>query len=241
MIIYATNILMKKLFIVAVLLCIITVAVGQDCKNYYYLLNNAEVEMTISDAQGSPAGKTLYKVTTVNKEGSDMVSDFTSTFLDKSGKEVTSGQGKFKCSGGVAFIDMKMNMPSMPQLKDMKMEAKTTDAFLTYPAGLAIGQALPDGRFEMESNANGMEMQMALSVRDRKVAGKEKVTSPAGSWDCYKITARMEIQMKIMGMGVPISLETTEWFAPGFGQVKTASHDKNGKLMGGTLITALKK
>ncbi|SHN01520.1 hypothetical protein [Chitinophaga sp. CF418] len=229
----------KILFFIACLLLTVNALSAQDCKNYYYMLNNAEVEMTMFDAKGTAVAKNVYNVLSVSKEGAASVSDFTSTLKDVKGKTISSGKGKFKCDGGAIMVDMKMSMPSLPQLQNMKMESEG-NAFLNYPANLKDGQSLPDGAFEMSGNANGMDMSLQYKVTDRKVTGKEKVTTAGGSWDCYKITYNMSLSMKMMGMNIPIEMVAAEWFAPGFGVVKTET-SKDGKPAGHMEITHVKK
>ncbi len=232
---------MKRLFTALGLLIVPCILSAQECRNFYYLLNNAEIEMTIYDAKGEPSAKQLYKIDQVQEEEGGRTSDFTSTMLDKKGKVVTTGKGKFKCNGDNIYVDMQMSMPNMTQMKNMKMEAKSSNAYLGYPSGMQTGQTLPDGAFEMEGNSNGMNMQMSFKVSNRQVVGKEMVTSPAGSWDCFKITYDGDFSMKVLGIGAPMHITATEWFAPGFGVVKTESYGKNEKLAGSTLITGVKK
>ena len=50
--------------------------------------------------------------------------------------------------------------------------------------------------------------------------GKESITTPAGTWNTYKITYHNKVTMKI-GIGIPMNMDVTEWYAPGFGVVKT--------------------
>lgn len=213
---------------------------AQDCGGYYYLLNNAQVEMTMYDGSKAAVGKTVYKVSNVHKDGAGTTSDFTATVYDKTNQMITTSEGQFKCTGEGIAVDMKMGMPSMSQLKDLKMEAKTTNAFLTYPANMQVGQDLKGGTFEMAGNLGGMDVGVAYTVSDRKVVGKEKVTTPAGSWDCYKINYHLSFKMQMLGNTVPMDLTATEWFAPGFGAVKTVSYN-NGKEAGSMVITGFKK
>lgn len=213
---------------------------AQDCTGYYYLLNNAQVEMTMYDGSNAAVGKTLYKVSNVHKEATSTTSNFTATVYDKTDNIITTSQGTFKCSGDGVALDMKVGMPSFSQLKDLKMEAKTTNAFLNYPANMQVGQDLKGGTFEMAGNMGGMEIGVAYTVSNRKVVGKEKITTPAGTWNCYKINYNLSFKMTMMGNSVPMDLTATEWFAPGFGMVKTVSY-KEGKEAGSTMITSFKK
>lgn len=213
---------------------------AQDCAGYYYLLNNAQVEMTMYDGSNAAVGKTVYKVSNVQKEATGTTSNFTATVFDKSDKMITTSQGTFKCGGDGIALDMKIGMPSLSQLKDLKMEAKTTNAFLNYPANMQVGQELKGGTFEMAGNMGGMDIGIAYTVSNRKVVGKEKVTTPAGSWNCYKINYNLSFKMQMLGNSVPMDLTATEWFAPGFGMVKTVSY-REGKEAGSTMITSFKK
>jgi hypothetical protein len=231
---------MKSLLPFLLMVCCITPALAQDCKSYYYLLNNAEIEMKVYDGNDAATGKTIYKVTNVHKDGDGITSDFSTTYYDKNNKQVTSGAGHFKCSGNGVAVDMKMNIPVMPQMPDTKMEGKTSAAFLDYPNNMHIGQELKGGSFEMKSNVKGMEMILSYTISNRKVTGRENITTPAGSWNCYVISYDINFQMTMMGKAMPMKLNAVEWFAPDFGPVKTASF-KEGKKMGGTLITGLKK
>jgi hypothetical protein len=230
----------KSLVFIAVLVASVNSLVAQDCKTYYYLRNNSEVEMSVYDAKGEVVAKNVYNVQSVNKEGTALVADFTTTVKDAKGKELSSGKGKVKCDGDNLLIDMQMNMPNIPQLQAMKMETGTGSSFLTYPSAMKVGQTLPEGAFEMNSNTNGMDVTLQYKISDRKVIAKEKITTPAGSWDCFKVTFNISLSLKMMAMSMPFDLIGAEWFAPGFGVVKTESY-KDGQLMGSMQITGLKK
>jgi hypothetical protein len=79
-----------------------------------------------------------------------------------------------------------------------------------------------------------MKQSMVMDIINRKVVGKEQVTTAAGSWDCYKISSNTKMKIKTMGIGVPMNMDVTEWFAPGFGVVKTLSK------YGETAITSIR-
>jgi len=64
--------------------------------------------------------------------------------------------------------------------------------------------------------------------------GKEKITTKAGTWDCYKISYTGKILVDAMGMQIPVDLVGTEWFAPSFGMIKTKSN------FGSSEITAIR-
>jgi len=140
-----------------------------------------------------------------------------------------------KLFSGVLIIDMKLFIPSSKQGQMGTAAATASDVYLEYPVAMKEGDALKDGQFSMDyKNAGGMAGSISVNITERKVVGKESITTPAGTWDCFKISSNQKITIKIAGIGIPIKADVTEWFAPGFGVVKS---DANGAT---TEITSIK-
>ncbi len=215
--------------------------IAQDCKNFYYMSNNTEVEMTMYDKNGAKSGVQAWKITDVKKDGNDFQSTVNSTFTNEKGEEITKATGTYKCSGGKLMADIRMSIPQ-DQMKQAKLgEAELTKAYLEYPSNLSEGMQLPDAFFDMEVNTSGIPSTAHFEMKNRKVTGKEKITSDAGSWDAYKIAYDASMKIKMIGIGIPMVMQTTEWFVPDFGVVKSETFSKKGNKMGSTLLTKLKK
>ena len=208
---------------------------SQNCSNYYFLQNNKTIEMTISNKNGNESGKMTYVVLNSKKNGSSITATINSEFVDAKGKSISKATNNVKCENGVMQMDMKTFIPPA-QLEQMKpSEAKATDVYLEYPANMNVGDQLKDGQLNMDyESASGLKSSIEISITERKVEGKETVTTPAGTWECYKISAKNKIVSKTAGVEFPIKMDVNEWFAPGFGIVKTES--KTGK----TEITSIK-
>ena len=132
------------------------------------------------------------------------------------------------------MFDMKMMLPQQEQEQFGSTEAKADNFYLEYPAKMQIGDALKDGTLTMDIKHGGMQQTLNMLMHDRKVEGRESVTTPAGTWDCYKISYKCKLGIKTGPINIPVNFEGLEWYAPGFGVVKTQS--KNG----GTAITSIK-
>ena len=76
-------------------------------------------------------------------------------------------------------------------------------------------------------------MNMFVNITNRKVEGKESVTTPAGTFDCFKITYDIETKF-----GVKIERNAIEWIAKNVGTVRSESY-KGDKLEGYTELTKL--
>ena len=209
-------------------------AIAQDCKNYYYLQNNKTVEMTIYNKKGVANGKQVYTVSNVKSSGCGMTGTVNSELFDKKGKTMAKGHSEIECTNGIMMIDMKMLLPSAQQEQFGKADVKADKIYIEYPATMKAGEQLKDATLSMTIDNSGMTQTVNMVISDRKVEAKEPVTTTAGTWECFKINYKSKITIKTMGVGIPINIDGTEWFAPGFGIVKTESKH------GGTAITAIK-
>ena len=225
---------MKSSILTSACLALATASIAQDCKDYYFLQNNKTVEMTIYNKKGDVSGKNVYHITEVQNSGGATTATVNSEMFDKKGKSMVKGTNNIKCDGGVMLMDMKMMVPqqSMEQFNTTDVKGETT--YLEYPSNMKMGDQLKDANFKMSGQNGPMTINMTINITDRKIEGKESVTTPAGTWDCFKITGKTKLTTKI-AVNINSNFETTEWYAPGFGVVKT--ENKGG---GGTAITSVK-
>jgi hypothetical protein len=209
-------------------------SIAQDCKNMYFLQGGKTVEMTIYGKKGNLNGKQVYTITNVTGTPSGVSSTVNSEMFDKTGKTIAKATNNIVCNKGALMMDMKMFIPAQ-QVEQMKTaDASASTSYLEYPADMKPGDKLKDGEFNMDYSANGIASNISVNMTERSVLAKENVSSPAGSWDAYKITYKSRIRMKVAGIGIPVNMDVTEWYVPDFGVVKTESRS------GTTLITAIK-
>jgi hypothetical protein len=154
--------------------------------------------------------------------------------FDKTGKSFAKSSSTVKCNGGVMMVDMKMMLPQQGQSSG-NAEAKIDSEFLEFPANLHVGDQLKDGSFTMHMTMQNMQETIAIKITDRKVEGRETITTTAGTWSCFKINAKSTVTINMAGRTLPpISTESTAWYAPGIGIIKTLSAN------GSTAITSIK-
>jgi hypothetical protein len=190
--------------------------------------------MTTTDKKGKASTKLVYTISDVKKSGSNFTSTVNSELFDMKGRSIAKGMNLIKCTGGVMMMDLKMFIPTTQQ-QQMGMETSSDAiAYIEYPANMKVGDALQDGNFKMDFKNNaGLNGSISVEITNRKVNGKESVTTPAGTWECFRITYHSKTNMKLL-LNIPFNADVTEWYAPGFGVVK--SEVKGTK----TEITAIK-
>jgi hypothetical protein len=117
------------------------------------------------------------------------------------------------------------------------MDVVVDGDFLELPSNLSAGMDLKNANIEVKVTNSGVPiMTMNMEVYDRKVEGFENVTTPAGTFDCVKISFKARTKM---GRAIPIKVEISgaEWFAKDTGLVRSESYDKKNKLTGYTILT----
>jgi hypothetical protein len=194
----------------------------------------SEIELTSYDAKNKVTGTTRQK--TLGKEtlANGYKVKFESESFDKKGKSLSKGQYSVKCENGTFYIDMSSMMSGDKGYKEGDVDIKSDD--LDMPANLAVGQTLKDGKLTMTMKNTAMKMMdMTMEIKNRKVEAIETITTPAGTFECYKITFDVETKMMFK-----MQSKSAEWVAKDTGAVKSESYDKNGKLAGTTLLTVLK-
>ncbi len=225
---------MKRIFCFALFLNGFMVLWGQNCNDFFFLQDNKTVEMTNYNKKGKETGKMVYSMSDVKKSGNIVSSTVALEVFDAKGKTASKAINNVKCMDGTMMMDMKMFIPAAQQEQMGTAAATASDVYLEYPSGMKEGDELKDGQFNMDFKMqSGMSGSVSVSITNRKVQGKESVTTAAGTWNCFKITSKSRIVMKLV-IGIPVNVETTEWYAPGVGVVKSESGG------GKTEITAIK-
>ncbi|HEY0058288.1 MAG TPA: hypothetical protein VGB56_04080, partial [Flavisolibacter sp.] len=162
------SLLSRSLATTSLFVCFANPGSAQDCKNYYYMTNNAEVQMTMYDKNGEKSGMQTWKISGVKKDGNAFHSTIVSTLRDEKGKEIATGNGAYKCDGGKLMADMRMSLPQ-DQAKQLKMDAELTDSYIEYPSSMKEGMDLPDALLNMDMNNNGMASNVNFELKNRKV------------------------------------------------------------------------
>ncbi len=229
---------MKTFLSLLLVLTMLTKGRAQACLSFT-LKAGANYEMSTFNAKDKPTGKITYQIKSVRKEGSATVMDVVAQFRDESGRQQNPYTIHYTCTGNELVADMSGMMQSMQSagLKDAEMRMKTNR--LAYPGKYSVGQKLSDGQMEAELYTNGnrmMEMNMMMS--NRQVESKSPITTPAGTFDTYKVSSDMSFENKVMGMPIRNAMRVVSYRAEDqLFDIRSETYNKNGKLMGYMLLS----
>ncbi len=212
-----------------------TFHVFAQCNEFYQLKEGSEWEMESYNAKGKLTGKNHQKVTSYETLSNGFKAKVHSLMQDEKGKELMQGDLDFSCKDGIMVIDMRnfINEDQMKALGNYEFEMQAEN--LEIPNSLSVGQSLKDGSITITTTNSPIPMTMDVVIKDRKVVGKESVTTPAGTYECYKITSNSTIKTK-MGIGMTLNFSAIEWLAPKVAILKSETY-RNGKLQGSTVMT----
>jgi hypothetical protein len=204
---------------------------------YYPVEENTQLEYKNYDKKGNLAGSSIQKITGVKKSGNSTVIEINMEHFDAKGKPLGSAQLTAKCEAGVFYVDMRnyLNEQSMEAYKDMEMTVEGGN--LELPSSMKAGDVLKSGELKMSFSSGGMTIiNMNINITNRKVDAVENLTTPAGTFECFKIS--YDVAMKMM---MNVKTKGVEWYAKDVGLIKSESYSTDGKMLGSTVLTGLKR
>ncbi|GGB77982.1 TapB family protein [Dyadobacter sediminis] len=222
---------MKKNLIWCILfICISALyARAQECAGVI-LKEGSGFEASNFDSKGKPAGKFIYKLAKIMKEGSSTVFTVDMEFFNTKGKSELKNSYKMKCDGNVLQMDVR-SLINHEQLKTFQsMEMEFTYDNIEFPGELSVGEKLKDASVEGTGKSGPVPVTFNLMINNRNVTAQEKLNVPAGTFNAYKITSDMNMEMA-MGIPVKIAMQSISYRAPGvIWDIKTENYRK-GKLI----------
>ena len=228
---------MKRIISITIVLfgVVSTLNAQSGCSKYYPFKEGTKAEITTYDKKGKKAAVIDYTVLNKTQTSKGEVATMQSTIKDEKGKVIAETEYDVTCDGSKIAIDYKsmVSPMMMEQFKNMDYDISGTD--LEIPNNLSVGQTLPDAQMLMKISMSGINMNMELNITNRKVIGKENVTTPAGTFDCYVLTSDTTTKM-----GVSQTSSGKQWIAEGVGMVKQEDYQK-GKVSSSSLLTAFSK
>lgn len=224
-----------KVLILPVLFSLYHTLAFSQCNTFYTVEAGTEWTYENFNAKGKSVGKNEQKVKTLTSTATGFRAVIQSTLLNDKGKKVTEGDLELVCDNGTVIMDMRKFIPEEQQKAFSSYEVKLESENLELPARLSPGQLLKNGSVTLTAEGSPIAMKIMVSITDRKVEGMETITTPAGTFACYKISSRSSTSMQ-MGINMNLQFSTIDWFAEKVGLVKTESFDKNGKPSGSTVL-----
>ena len=231
---------MKNIFLPCILLLSASFGLkAQDAceSNYLAFRQGVSFELTNYDKKGKVSSIQRQKINTVEATDDGFKANTSMVLSNEKGKSLSEGNYNIECRNGVVYLDMSsmLDQRMLEGFKDMEMEISGNA--LEFPSNLKPGQTLSDGDINLKAMTGGMTlMNMNMSITNRKVESTEIVTTPAGTFECVKISQDSELKSVIKR-----KFSTVSWYAIGVGMVKSENMDNKGNVESSTLLTKFEK
>lgn len=223
------NFILCTLFLVGM----IQLVVAQDCSAFYPFQEGVVSEITNYGKKQRVSAKVTYRVLRSDNGSATIHSEI----KDKKDKVIAETEYDLLCKDDGIEIDFKSmyNPQMMQQFENMETEVTGTNIIL--PNQLNVGDELPDARMKMNISMSGINMNTTVTMSQRKVVAKEKVTTPAGTFECFVITHTNSVDSS---MGMTLQTSSKQWIAKGVGMVKQEDYNKKGTLTSSSVLTSFK-
>ena len=159
------------------------------------------------------------------------------SIYSKEGKKDFTTEYSAECHEDGFYIDMLRFFDQTKLVSQKEMDMEIEGDYLSFPKQMNEGDDLQDGEVSIHISYNGkVHGTMTMEITDRKVLGKEKITTPAGTFDCYKISHTYHSYFgNSRADGTSI-----DWFAKNIGTVKSEFYNTAGTLISYTELTSEK-
>lgn len=220
-----------------------------DCAHPFGLYDNMEMVYQLQDARGKATGTIRNRVVSLGSEQNKKQTITTNTVLLKSGLYDTKNKLlrlqdlTFRCRQDTSFTDgaAELNPETLRSFRDRRFAYAPVP--LAWPNQPTVGSELPGGGITVQVSSTAVDIaQVYTTVRKRRVTGTESVTTPAGTFQCYKVEAERESATAARAdMVMRNVVRVVDYYSPAVGLVKSEVYDKKGKLEQVRLLAAINK
>jgi hypothetical protein len=230
---------MKKQSLLILFLAISVSLFSQDCGGIELFKVNKAFEYSSYNNKNKLQGIQRTQVTAVNKENGVVKATIATTHRDATNKVTYEGSYAVSCYEDRFLIDIQslIDPRMMTAFSGMKLDVSTMDVI--FPRSMKVGDNLPDGTLLMKISNETMQLsEVVFTMRNRKVETIETITTPVGSFECFKISYELYSETKVYGFSQKHILQAVDYFSLGLGSVRNETYDKKGKLDMYTVLSA---
>jgi len=209
---------------------------AQTCDAFFPYKKGMVIEQQSFSAKNKITSSVKQTVKEITNTSQGLKVDLASEYFDEKGKLAGSSNMVITCKNGTISVDMRNYLDAKSKESFSGANVTIEGKPLELPFNMAPGMDLPEGSLIMKMAMGDSPIAMNLNMRifDRKVEGIESVTTPSGTYSCYKLSQKIEMKMMFT-----VSAKSIEFYSKEFGLVRSESYDSKGKLTGYTVLSKI--
>lgn len=208
------------------------------CNKLIYFVPGATIEAVTINKKGEVMSREKTKVLNVSAKNGRAIANAESTVTPTAeNTSPTTATYAYTCDGNNMYYDIGTLFSKSMKNKNVKFKASA----ISFPLAVKEGAKLPDARGEIKADNAEMKMNMTYVYNNRKVEARETITINNKTWNCYRISSAVKVEVDMPGMDEntkkfmelmqnKMNMTTMIWFDPSFGIVRTEVK-MNGELM----------
>jgi len=216
------------------------------CVHPFGLADNTEYVYQLLDRDGKTEGIIRNRVVSLGSETNKKQTVTTNTVMLKSGfydtknRLVHSQDLTYRCRQDTSFTDglSELNFESLRRFRDRRLAFAPVP--LAWPNQPKVGSKLPGGGVMVAVSSSVVDIAKVFAkVQNRRVVSDlSPVSTPAGTFPCYKIESERESGTQARAdMVMRTTAKVVDYYSPNVGIVKTEIYGKNGKLEQTRMLT----
>ena len=230
---------MKRISLLLLLLCVSSLSFAQ----YYDATPNRTMHYSQYDSHNKLSGYTVSVNKSVTESnGVKKVTQDNIVYTVKDGKSK-----KFDHFPSLWTIDSRnatqtVNMEMGIKIGKMRMKGPMH----IFPHSITQNTGLNDFSLSMSGKVALISFDCTMRIYGRKVVGLERITVPAGTFDCWKISEQEDIvagsvdKAKSGNEKIEQRMSRVLWIAKNVGVVQTVNYDKDNKMQSFEKLESIK-
>ncbi len=228
---------MKKYLFLITIILMSYMAKSQDCFKYFPTKKGTSLEYTNYDKKGKITSvikrtvidkKTEKGETTIDYKMETTPADYDTTMIRNF---------SIICKDGKLYVNLASMFDASSMTDNSKgMDVEIEGSNVEMPGNPKVGQELEGGEIKMNfKNEGETVMSFTTVISNRKVESIEDITTPAGTFNSFKITYDIEVTMGFL----KVKSKAAEWYTKKYGMIKSENYNKRGKLSSYSLLTKI--
>lgn len=213
----------------------------QDCFQLFPTTPGTLLHTNTFTPKGELMCMSFYRIQSVSQYHNGSQMEISYAVNNNAGEEIGQGQLLAKCTDNTLYLNLVNRTISPEMIHIMSSHTELISEFLDYPQlptlSVPDGEdifAMEGGEFVIKSKKNP-ELNLRVVVSNRGYLGVEKIKTPAGEFDAYKIAFDFAVHKEKK----TIYYNGIEWYAEGAGIVRTETYDSKGDLINYSVLNKI--
>lgn len=172
-----------------------------------------------------------WQVMELKRDGDRIEAKVALTVREPNGDILMTNSFTAYCEEDTYYIGLEgVHMNEFSDAFGEGMEMEISGTHLSIPDNISVGDRLPDAQMEARITSP-IPMTIHMEITDRTVDEKSEITTPAGTFEAYKISQENMVRAVIRSRS-----QSVEYYSPRYGMIRSETMNRRGRLQAYTQL-----